>query len=289
MKALWLTSFRPMGNSKINDLYQNIFVDSVKALDFDVCFSLTQFDELNVKTFIKKKKIKNYYNNISKKKLPKGKKYSNKIMLDFALKQYIQNKGFNYLVFSTADIIVPSNLFKVLSKINLKNFCGLVYPNTQVKNGKLTNSYWPYYGIDLIIFKIDKTKAKKFKKIIATYNQYDWGIIENFYIAVCEILKIKKINLFKKMNVIKFENDFKSFSEDRSWQINSWKQNKIYFLNFLKKNNLSNLYANGSYYYLLYKIFNFRDLNFKLFIAYIIFYPFNLTKKFFSVIKKKLL
>ena len=97
MKALWLTSFRPMGNSKINDLYQHIFVDSIKALDFDICLSLTQFDEPNVKTFIKKKKIKNYYKNIPKKKLPKGKKYSNKIMLDFALKQYTENKGFTYL------------------------------------------------------------------------------------------------------------------------------------------------------------------------------------------------
>ena len=35
------------------------------------------------------------------------------------------------------------------------------------------------------------------------------------------------------MKVIKFENDFKSFSEDRSWQINSWKENQKYFLNFL--------------------------------------------------------
>ena len=77
---------------RVNVLYQNIFVDSIKALDFDICLSLTQFGESNVKTFIKKKKIKNYYNNISKKKLPKGKKYSNKIMLDFALKQYTKNK-----------------------------------------------------------------------------------------------------------------------------------------------------------------------------------------------------
>ena len=145
-----------------------------------------------LKLLLKKKKIKNFYINIFKKKIQKGKKYSNKIMLDFALNQYLNNKGFTYLIFSTADIVVPSNLFKVLSKINLKNFCGLVYPNTQVKNGKLKYSFWPYYGIDLIIFKIDKTKAKQFKRIIASYNQYDWGIIENFYIAICEILKIKK-------------------------------------------------------------------------------------------------
>ena len=102
-------------------------------------------------------------------------------------------------------------------------------------------------------------------------------------------MKIKKINLFKKINVIKFENDFKSFSEDRSWQINSWKLNQKYFLSFLKKNNLSSLYAYGSYYYLLYKILNLKDLNLNLFIAYAIFYPFNLSKKFLSILKRKLL
>ena len=73
MKALWLVSFRPIGKSKINDLFQSIFVDSVKNLDFDITFSLTQFDELNVKEFIEKKQIKNFYKNISKQELPSKK------------------------------------------------------------------------------------------------------------------------------------------------------------------------------------------------------------------------
>ena len=279
MRILWLVSFRPIGKSKSNDLFQSIFVDSVKSLNSEVWFSLTQFNEVNVKRFVQKKKIKNFFTNISKKKLPPGKKYSNKIMLEKALDQYIYKGKFDYLVFSTADIIVPNNLFETLNKINLKNFCGFVYPNTQVINGQLKNTFWPYFGIDLIIFKIDKKKAREFRKIINYYNQYDWGVIENFYFAACEILKLEKINLFKKMKVIKFENDFKSFSEDRSWQISSWKQNQKYFLRFLQKYNLSKLYAYGSYYYLLYKIFRFRDLNFNLFLSYVIFYPYNLFKK----------
>ena len=131
----------------------------------------------------------------------------------------------------------------------------------------------------------DILKAKEFKKIIKFYNQYDWGVIENFYISVCEVLKLKKTNLFKKLNVIKFENDFKSFSEDRSWQINSWKENQKYFVKFLKKYNLSKLYAFGSYYYLLYKLFNFKDLNFNLFLSYLIFYPYNLFKKISNYLK----
>ena len=287
MKALWLVSFRPLGNSKINDTYQSIFVDSIKSLDFDVTFSLTQFDEKNVKNFVDNKNIKNFYINIPKSELPKNKKYSNKLMLENALTQFLDSNDFNYLIFSTADIIIPNNLFKILSKIDEKNFCALVYPNTHITNGVVRNNYWPHYGIDLIVFKISREKALKFKEIIKTYNQYDWGIIENFYIAASEALKLKIFNLFKFCNVMKFDNDFQAFNEDRSWQINSWKENQDYFLNFLKHNNLSKLYAYGSYYYLIFKFFSFRDLNFNLLISYLIFYPYNLIKKFLNLFIKK--
>ena len=286
MKALWLVSFRPIGKSKINDFYQNLFVDSVKALDFDITFSLTQFDEENVKSFVEKKDIQNLYINIPKKKLPNYKKYSNKLMLDNALDQFLNNDGFEYLIYSTADIIVPNNLFKILSSLEKKNYCALIYPNTHDTKGVVKNNFWPHYGIDLIIFKLSKEKAKRFKEIIKNYSQYDWGINENFYIAASEALKLEKFNLFKSANVIKFDNDFESFREDRTWQINSWRENQGYLINFLKENNLSKLYAYGSYYYLLYKIFNFRDLNFNLFLSYLIFYPYNLIKKMLRIFKR---
>ena len=140
MKALWIVSFRPIGQSKINDLYQSVFVESVKSLDFDVTFTLTQFDEPNVEKFISTKDIKSFYINIPKKNLPKGKKYSNKLMLDNALSQFIEKGNFQYLIFSTADIVVPNNLFKSLLEINLEEFCALVYPNSMIINGKIKNT-----------------------------------------------------------------------------------------------------------------------------------------------------
>ena len=288
MKALWLVSFRPIGTSKVNDLFQSVFVDSIKSLDCDITFSLTQFEESNVEKFINEKNLKSFFNNIPKKELPNGKKYSNKLMLDNALSQFIDKDDFQYLIFSTADIIVPNNLFKSLSEIKLEEFCALVYPNTMVINGKIKNTFWPHYGIDLIVFKISKEKAIRFQNISKSYNQYDWGIIENFYIAASEALNLKKINLFKKLNVIKFENKFSEFEEDRHWQIKSWKQNQKYFLNFLEHNSLSKLYAKGSYYYLLFKIFNIGDLNFRLLLTYLIFYTYNLPKKIFNMFKKLL-
>ncbi len=278
MSALWIVSFRPLGKSKINDFYQNMFIDSLISVDYDITLSLTQFDEENVPNFIDNKHIKKNYKNVSKKNLPINKKYSNKIMLNNALDQFINNK-YEYLIYSTADIIVPSRLFEVLSKIKLREYCAIVYPNTHITNGIIKNNFWPHFGIDLIVFKISKKKAINFREIISSYNQYDWGITENFYIAASDALNLKKINMFKDLNVIKFDNDFQAFDENRNTQENSWKENQKYLLNFLEKNNLSKLYAYGSYYYLLFKIFNLRDLNFKLFLSYIIFYPYNLYKK----------
>ena len=101
MKTLWLVSFRPIGKSKVNDTYQSNFVDSVKSLDEDITFSITQFDEQNVKKFIDDKNIKSFYTNISKDELPNNKKYSNKLMLDNALGQFLNNDNFEYLIYST--------------------------------------------------------------------------------------------------------------------------------------------------------------------------------------------
>ena len=286
MKTLWLVSFRPVGKSKVNDIYQSIFVESVKSLDEDITFSLTQFDELNVKKFVDDKNVKNFYINIPKQELPNNKKYSNKLMLSNALSQFLDNDNFEYLIYSTADIIVPNNLFQVLSKISEKNFCALIYPNTHITNGKVKNNFWPHYGIDLIVFKISKEKAHKFQEIIKPYNQYDWGINENFYIAASEALDLKRFNLFKHCNVMKFENDFEVFTENRDWQIKSWKENQGYLIDFLKYNDLSRLYAYGSYYYLLFKFFRFSDLNFNLLLSYLIFYPYNLFKKIFNLFKQ---
>ena len=207
-------------------------------------------------------------------------------MLRNALDQFLEY-NYEYLICSSADIIVPNNIFNELSKIKKREFCALIYPNIHITNGIVKNNYWPHYGIDLIIFKISKEKAKKFKDISKNYKQYDWGIIENFYIAVSEALDLEIINLFNKTNTIKFDNDFEAFNENRDSQIKSWKENQKFFLEFLKENSLSKFYAYGSYYYLLYKIFRFKDLNYNLFLSYLIFYPYNIFKKFIKLFKSK--
>ena len=285
MKILWQVSFRPLEKSQTNDHIQNLFIDNIKNFNADITFSITQFDDYGVKNFLKTKKIKYKYFNYSKKSLPNNSKYSNTIMLKNSLKYYLKN-NFDYLIFSNADVLITNKIINILKSVKIKDYMGFIYPNTLIKNGSVLSTLTPHYGIDFIAYKLTKRKAKLFLKLLDDYEQYNWGVIDNFYIAAGEALSLNFENLFKKINIIKHENDFKTINENRDWQIESWKNNNNFFKKFLKKNNLSILYAKGSYHYLLYKIFRFKDMNLRLLIIYLRFYfytPILLLKKIFKI------
>ena len=289
-----MTSLRPIGKSLENDKIQELFVKSLENFSSKITLSLTQFDDYGVKEYIDNKKINKFFINFPSKNLPSGTKYSNKIMLDNALDQYLEN-NFEYLVYSTADILLPNNLFEEIESIKQKigkdkEFCSLVFPNILNKNGNIKSYTTPHYGIDFFIFRLTKRSVLKLKKSIKSWDQYDWGINDNFYVSVCELLKLPIFNIYKNVEIIKFENDFKTINENRSWQVNSWKKNQKYFIKFLKKNNISLFFAYGSYYYLLIKIFKLRDLNVKLSIVYFKFYiktPIHLIKKLIDIFSFK--
>ena len=286
MKILWQVSFRPFNKSATNNKIQNQFIDNLIKFKADLTLCVTQFDDFGVKNFLKNKKIKTKYFNYSKKKLPKNVKYSNSIMLKNSLKFFLK-KDFDYFIFSNADIIISKKIIKILKSQNDKNYMGFVYPNTLIKNGKKQNTFKPHYGIDFIAFKFTKEKAKLFLKFLKNYEQYNWGVIDNFYIAIGDALNLKFENLFKKIKVFKIENKFSDFRENREWQIKNWRINNTYFKKFLIKTNLSIFYSIGSYYYLIFKFFRFKDLNLKLTIIYLLFFltfPFNLIKKLFKKI-----
>lgn len=279
-----MTSLRPLRLSKSNDLIQDSFINSVISLDSNIEFSFTQFDEAGVQNYIDSKKIIFFYTNVPKSSLPFQKKYSNKLMLSNALDEFLDN-DFTHLVYSTADIIAPSNLIHNLEKFNEinNNYCALIYPNILCKNGMIQSTFWPHYGIDLFVFKLSREKAKYFKKIIESWDQYDWGINDNFYVAVCEALNLSIYNMYKNSSIIKHENNFSDFEEGNDWRVLSWNENKKFFQNFLQSNNISLNYSRFSYYFLLFKIFNFRDLSPKLTMSYLIFYTYFPIKKIYDL------
>jgi hypothetical protein len=285
MKALWWTSFRPFGVSNDNDNTQNIFLNSIKNYKSNVTLIVTQFGEKNVKKTLARHDINFIFKEYPKKKLPIGERFSNKIMCENALQEYCKKSSdYHYLIYSTCDIIVPNNLLEELKNIEYKNFMAYVFPNTLIKNGKLFNKINPIYGVDIIIFKIDKKIAKKFLTLNKDWEQYGWGINENYFMCMKDALNIPSVNLWKKMDVIKFENDFKSFNESRKNQIIEWNKNNEYFIRFLKKNNLSLLWSKGSYYYLILRHFNFKLLSLSLFLKYFLFFlglPLAVLRKIF--------
>ena len=286
MKVLWWTSFRPFGISSDNDNTQNIFLNSIKNYKSNVTLIVTQFGEKNVRKTLIGQDINFIFKEYPKKKLPPGERFSNQIMCENALKEYCKvNSDYHYLIYSTCDIIAPHNLLEELNKIKYKNFMAYVFPNTLVKNGKLLNKFNPIYGVDIIVFKIEKKIAENFLTINKDWEQYGWGINENYFMCMKDALNIPSVNLWKKMDVIKFENDFKSFNETRNKQIIEWNKNNKYFIRFLKKNNLSLLWSKGSYYYLILRHFNFKLLSLSLFLKYLIFFlglPFAILRKVFK-------
>jgi hypothetical protein len=284
MKLLIATSFRPFGASKNNDSYQLMFLNSLKNFNCNLTICATQFDDSGVENILRESGLPFIYNNVSKNNFPIGKKYSNHEIFRTALQEFCKNENnYDFFIYSCSDILLPPNLINELLKRKDIQGVNLIYPNTQIKNGKMLNYYTFIYGIDLIIFRIDKLKAKLFLDVLSDWKQYDWGINEHFLLSIANLLNLPVSNLVRYMDVIKFENNFNDIKEDRTWQINAWNQNKIYLIDFLKRHNLSLLYAKGSYYYLLYKIFNFKDLNLRLLIIYIKVFFYYLPKAFFKI------
>lgn len=289
MKLLWSTSFRSFGKSVSNDNIQRNFLSSIASKKFDLILFITQFGEIRIEEEIKNYQIK-YKLKDAKNNIPVNKKYSNKFMLKYSLEEFIKG-DYEYYVHSTADLILPFNLIENLARFKKNNKLFFIFPNTLIVNGKIINPNSPLFGIDIFIFKIDKTKAKLFLDLVEDWEQYDWGIVDNFLISVADKINLSFVNLYKSSNIIKFENDFSSFNENISWQKNSWTENKVYFLKFLMKNKISTLYANGSYYYLAYKFFQIKDLNLNLFICYIkLFFHglYNFIKKTLKYLKSKI-
>jgi hypothetical protein len=278
MKLLWSTSFRSFGKSSNNDNIQKNFISSLALINLDLTIFVTQFGEFGVENEIKKSQLKYIYKN-SKDKIPEKKKYSNKYMLKYSLQEFLKG-DYDYYIHSTADLILPFRIIENLKKFKNNNILFFVFPNTLVVNGKIIDPSTPLFGIDIFVFKIDKIKARIFLDLVEGWEQYDWGIVDNFLISVAEKMNLEFVNLYKYSNVIKFENDFSSFNEDLSWQRDSWNENKVYFINFLKKNKISTLYANASYYYLVYKFFRIKDLNLSLVICYIKLFFYGLLSLF---------
>ena len=92
-------------------------------------------------------------------------------------------------------------------------------------------------------------------------------MFEHYLFSFSEILKLNRINLRTKCKIYKNEN--LKVKNRNIINIESWKKNKNILEKMLIKNKISLLYANGSMYFLAFKLLNIKNLNSELIIIYL--------------------
>jgi hypothetical protein len=260
-KVVWAVSFRPLGISEENDLIQRRFVRSIRNLrGVDVEIVASQFGELGVKELLEEEFTSNYY--YSEFKPPEGHKYSQTTVLGSALDRFIGNTSADYLVWSTCDFTIPSNFFENIgSAVRQEEFCCCILPQQNIcDNDMWRKRFMFHFGLDLFVFKLNQSSAEKFKRLNASHLNAGWGCFEHFLSSIPIALGIEMCNLASRVNITKYGNPYADFSETRQSQINEWRGNQSRLLVFLNAQKLSEKFATGSMYYLLWKNTRFKDV-----------------------------
>jgi choline kinase len=266
MKICWATSFRPFGISKNNDHIQKSFLASINNLDsVDVKLILTQFGENKVyDSVVNLHNSVKYIDNPSYKNIT-GKKYSQSEILLNGFKEYVSGE-YDLFIWSTCDFIFRENFIKNIVEYtrNEEEFISCCMPQNFINSSGGINALSFHYGIDIFVIKLNKNNREKLLSDTCFCENYNWGIYEHYISSLSEFLSVKHINFYKVANILKFENDRVAFNENSNIQKKQWLNNKEYLINYLKKNNLPLLYANGSMIYLFYKNTRLTDFNFSL-------------------------
>ena len=259
-KILWCTSFRPFGQSGENDVIQSKFIDCIsesRNVEVDICAA--QFGEAGVKETLQKSKANFFHKNCIP---PKGRKYSQTIILDYGLEIFTSTKQYTHFIWSTCDFTFSDNFLESMLTNNSSNQkCSFILPQRHMKSGGVVNTFAFNFGIDWFMYELKQEKALIFKKINGDYENIGWGCFEHFLSAAPHLLGIETRNAFKLGNIIKYDNDRVAFSETRKSQIDEWNENNDRLISFLSRYGLSKLFATGSMYFLFYKNTRLADIS----------------------------
>tara|TARA_E500000178_G_scaffold292648_1_gene297054 strand:+ start:858 stop:1676 length:819 start_codon:yes stop_codon:yes gene_type:complete len=256
MKILLSTTFRSF-DKPLERVNQLNFLNSINNHSNQIDLCVTQFGEKNVKKYINNNfNGKIIYQNINNNKF----KWSHSEVFKFALKKFLLSK-YDYIAWCSSDIIIDKKCFYELKNKNSRSMFTF-FPNISNRKKNLVE-----FGLDIFFFKINKFEAKKMLKILSKFPNYDWGMFEHYLFSFSEILKLNRINLRTKCKIYKNEN--LKVKNRNIINIESWKKNKNILEKMLIKNKISLLYANGSMYFLAFKLLNIKNLNSELIIIYL--------------------
>ena len=254
MKFLITLSLRDF-NKKNKDYYdqKKLIENILKYKTHNIDFVFTQFEEKNVLELIKiiPKKRLFYF----KKKIPKNYKFSTSEIFLNGLKIY-SKKNYDYLIWCCSDIIIKKDIFDYLSNKTEESIYTF-FPNINIDKTDKT-----FFGLDFFAFKISLKNTNRLIKVFSKYKNYGWGIFEHFLFSLSIYLKLPIYNLYKYGKIFKNSNLKKKKTLIR--QREDWYNNQKLFEKFLNNKKISLLYSRGSFYFLAYKLFKFKDINFKL-------------------------
>lgn len=267
LKIVVCTTLRDFRGNE-NDKIQHLFLESLEKQsyrNFDLVISL--FGETHVKEEVKRYNINSFfYDNLKGDDYRYSHSYVLLNAINHAEKRYEKEKY--VILWTTCDVIYPSDFFENIVNSYKENFIGTSNPhkvyNSLLEYEKKTTKIRlsPNNGFDLIFF--DKTFLSN-KEIISSIRNFiykDWGVFEHFLIALTELNKsAEKINLYPKCIVEKIENNRKLTLESKEFLYKSHEKNSRVFMEFLNKYNIK-----GDYFDLVFCFLKFlpreRKLNY---------------------------
>ena len=143
-KVLWCTSFRPVGVSKKNDKIQNEFIPICRSDVFDIDICAAQFGEPGVRQALEEKGLNYFHKDYTP---PKGTKYSQSIILDFGLTEFIEKGDYDFFVWSTCDFTFDKSFLKdLVDSNNTDEWCNFILPQHQTNRAGLVNKLTFSFG-----------------------------------------------------------------------------------------------------------------------------------------------
>jgi hypothetical protein len=234
------TTFREF-NDDANSKIQELFLKSLAEQDYENWeLVATSFGEKNIKATLTKMRI-------PFKLIEQGKQDYRFCLTDVVLNgiKSLESTG-GVLVWTTADIIFPSNFLSGVNKIAKRGVAGTSHPHliyegiNEYRNGEhLVPSI--YEGFDLIFFDDSVLLKNGGKKLIEKYRFINWGVFEHFLVGVANICASKKINMWPKYKTGKIVNDRIASNDTRDYLTKSHSTNLVAFERFLKDSGQSKL------------------------------------------------
>jgi len=259
LKIFICTTLRDFKNTE-NDKIQKMFLKSIEDQTYkNIELVVSLFGENSVQNEIRKYSFKSVFfqNELD------NYKYSHTVVVSNALKYANSQTNEYILLWTTADVIYPTDFFeKILKNYYHRPTIGTSHPHESCEsitdfqnNNKKKNKTNLFSGFDLLYFDSKFLNNPLINNFVTNVYFYNWGIFEHFLISLNEFVDdVTMINLYEEVKCYKIENNRKLVNETNNFLAESHKINSETFINFLKENKITLNYFDLTFCDLKFKI-----------------------------------